>query len=59
MQAAEQAGVIRDGSPGQLWDGLIGQVVAAVRPARPAGHGSAWQLLQAEQERITTWVART
>jgi transposase len=58
VQAAEQAGMIRDGSLGQLCDGLIGQVVAAVRPARPVGHGSAWQLLQAEQERITTWVGR-
>jgi len=58
VQAAEQAGVVRDGSLGQLCDGLIGQVVAAVRPSRPAGHGSAWQLLQAEQERITTWVGK-
>jgi transposase len=56
VQAAEQAGVIRDRGLGQLTDGVIGQVVAAVRPARPAGHGSAWQLLQAEQEQITTWV---
>jgi hypothetical protein len=58
VQAAEQAGVVRDGSLGQLCDGLIGQVVAAVRPSGPAGHGSAWQLLQAEQERITTWVGK-
>jgi transposase len=58
VQAAEQAGVIRDGGLGQLSDGVIGQVVAAVRPARPAGHGSAWQLLQAEREQITAWVGK-
>jgi len=56
--AAEQAGVIRDRGLGQLSDGVIGQVVATVRPARPAGHGSAWQLLQVEQEQITTWVGK-
>jgi transposase len=58
VQAAELAGVVRDGGLGQLSDGVIGQVVAAVRPARPAGHGSAWQLLQAEREQITTWVGK-
>lgn len=58
VQAAQVAGVVRDGGVGQLSDEVIGQVVAAVRPARPAGHGSAWALLQAEQEQITVWVGK-
>jgi transposase len=58
VQAAEAAGVARDGGVGQLSDEVIGSVVAAVRPARPAGHGSAWQLLRAEQEQITGWVGQ-
>ena len=58
VQAAEDAGVVRDGGPGQVTDEVIGQVVAAVRPARPAGHGSAWELLLTQREQITTWVKR-
>ena len=56
VQAAERAGVVRDGGLGQLSDDVIGRVVAAVRPARPAGYGSAWGLLLAEREQITSWV---
>jgi transposase len=58
VQAAEEAGVLRDGGLGQVTDEVIGQVVAAVRPARPAGHGSAWALLLAERQQITTWVGK-
>jgi transposase len=56
VQAAQAAGVVRDGGLGQVSDEVIGEVVAAVRPERPAGHGSAWQLLTAEQEQIAAWV---
>ena len=35
---------------------MIGAVVGAVRPARPAGHGSAWQLLLDQQAQIAKWV---
>src|SRR6266487_5605495 len=52
VQAAEAAGVVRGGGWGQVTDEVVGAVVAAVRPARPAGHSSAWQLLLAEQEQI-------
>ena len=31
------------GDESQLTDELLGQVVAAVRPARPAGHGASWE----------------
>ena len=58
VQAAEAAGVVRGGGPGQVTDEVIGRVVAAVRPARPAGRGSAWELLLAQREQITAWVKR-
>jgi transposase len=58
VQAAEEAGVVRDGGLGQVTDEVIGRVVSAVRPARPAGHGSAWELLLAERKQITTWVGK-
>jgi transposase len=56
VQAAEAAGVVRDGGLGQLSDEVLGAVVAAVRPARPAGHGSAWELLQARRDELTVLV---
>ena len=40
IRAAQAAGLARDGDESQLTDELLGQVVAAVRPARPAGHGA-------------------
>jgi transposase len=58
VQAAEAAGMARDGGEGQLSDELLGAVVAVVRPARPAGHGSAWQQLVEHQEQITAWVGQ-
>lgn len=58
VQAAEVAGVVRDGGWGQVTDDVVGAVVAAVRPVRPAGHGSAWGLLQAERQQIVEWVGK-
>ena len=52
VEAAEVAGVVRDGGVGQLGDAVIGAVVAAVRPVRPDGHGTAWQLLVEQREQI-------
>jgi transposase len=46
VEAAVAAGLTRDGGTGQLDDGLVGEVVQAVRPARPGGHGLAWDLLE-------------
>jgi transposase len=52
VQAAEEAGLARDGGPGQLSDELVGQVAQAVRPVRPGGHGLAWEQLEARQGEI-------
>jgi transposase len=56
VAAGEAAGLRRDGGEGQLTDELIGVVVAAVRPARPSGHGQAWEDLGPWTEQITAWV---
>jgi hypothetical protein len=56
VEAAVAAGLDRDGGPEQLTDELLGAVMAAVRPARRAGHGRAWETLLAEEVRIREWV---
>ncbi|MGI8305882.1 IS21 family transposase [Saccharopolyspora hattusasensis] len=56
--AAVAAGLDRDGGEDQLTDELIGQVVAGVRPDRPAGRGSAWESLETEREQIVEWVGK-
>jgi transposase len=52
VEAALAAGLTRDGGTGQLTDGLIGQVAQAVHPARPGGHGLAWEQLEARHTDI-------
>jgi transposase len=56
VEAAQAAGVLRDGGAAQLTDEVVGQVVLAVRPSRPEGHGSAWRLLVEQQVQIAEWV---
>ena len=56
IAAGQAAGLARDGDESQLTDELIGVVVAAVRPARPAGHGSSWEALAGRKEDIAGWV---
>lgn len=56
VQAAEAAGLTRDVGLAALSDELIGVVVGAVRPARPSGHGPAWDLLLGRRSDITGWV---
>jgi transposase len=58
VTAAEAAGVVRDGGEDQLTDALIGAVCEAVRPARPGGHGAAWDALVPYEELIRGWVER-
>ena len=56
IRAAQAAGLARGGDESQLTDELLGQVVAAVRPARPAGHGASWEALAPVKAEITGWV---
>jgi len=56
IRAAQAAGLARGGDESQLTDGLLGQVVAAVRPARPAGHGASWEALAPVEAEIAGWV---
>jgi transposase len=56
VEAAQAAGVVREGGEQQLTDELLGAVVEAVRPARPRGHGEAWERCQAERDRIKAWL---
>jgi hypothetical protein len=57
IAAAQEAGLSRDGGEGQLSDEFLGIVVAAVRPARPAGHGESWEALAARKPEIGEWVS--
>src|SRR5262245_996574 len=56
IRAAQAVGLARDRDESQLTDELLGQVVAAVRPARPAGHGPSWEALVPVKAEITGWV---
>ena len=56
VDAAESAGLVRDGGQEQLTDELLGLVVEAVRPSRPAGRGGAWQACEGERDRIKGWL---
>jgi transposase len=56
VEAAQAAGLARDGGEDQLTDELVGQVVEAVRPVRQGGHGTAWQTLETEHDQISGWV---
>ncbi len=56
IAAARAAGLARGGDESQLSDELLGQVVAAVRPARLAGHGTSWEALVPREAEIAGWV---
>jgi transposase len=56
VQAAQEAGLDRAAGLAAVDDALIGQVVSAVRPVRPNGHGAAWEALLAHEEQIRAWV---
>ena len=51
VEAAQAAGLSRDGGEEQLTDELLGAVVEAVRPARPRGRGAAWERCEAKGRR--------
>jgi transposase len=56
VEAAMAAGMDTKRGVEQLSDGLIGAVCEAVRPARPGGHGTAWEALVPHEELIRGWV---
>ena len=56
VEAAQDAGLVREADAGALTDELVGAVVEAVRPARPNGHGASWELLLVHEEQIRFWV---
>jgi len=56
VEAAQAAGLTREAGQAALCDELLGAVIAGVRPARPNGHGAAWDLLAARKDDITKWV---
>ena len=56
VDAAVEAGLVRDGGESQLTDELIGAVIAAVRPERSQGRGQAWDRLDAVGDDIRGWV---
>jgi transposase len=58
VEAGEAAGLVRDGGLEQLTDELLGVVVEAVRPSRPAGRGGSWQACEAERDRIKGWLEK-
>jgi transposase len=58
VDAAIGLGLDRDGGENQLTDELIGGVCEIVRPSRPNGHGSTWELLLTHEDDIEAWVAK-
>lgn len=50
VQAAEVAGLVRDGDESQITDELLGRVVGISRPARPDGQGDAWRTCEEHGE---------
>jgi transposase len=56
VEAAQAAGLVRDAGQAALCDVLIGAVVERVRPARPNGHGAAWEALAARRADVAGWV---
>lgn len=56
VQAAEAAGVAREGGDGQLSEEVLGVVVAVVRPDRPRGNGASWEAIAGQREQIQTWL---
>ena len=56
VMAAQAAGLTRTCSPERIDDALIGVVIDRARPARPEGHGAAWNSLLPFETQIRGWV---
>ena len=55
VEAAQAAGLVRDGGVQGVSEELIGVVVGAVRPVRRNGHGASWETLLAHEEQVRSW----
>ena len=56
VEAAVGLGLDREGGVGQLDDGFVGSVMAALRPARPDRHGESWAAIAAHHAKVAAWV---
>jgi transposase len=56
VEAAVACGLLAEGGEAQITDELIGQVCERVRPHRPDGHGSAWEVIKASNDQLKTWL---
>lgn len=56
VAAAQAAGLRRSDPVERIDDELIAAVVTTVRPARPAGHGAAWESLVPFEPQIRGWL---
>lgn len=56
VAAAQEAGLERDAGFAAVDDELVAAVVSAVRPARPNGHGTAWEALEVHRPQIVSWL---
>jgi transposase len=57
VAAAQAVGLTRAARVEAVTDELVGVVVETVRPARPNGHGAAWESLLGHEEQIRSWVS--
>src|ERR1019366_1821071 len=53
---AVACGLLAEGGEAQITDELIGQVCEQVRPHRPDGHGSAWEVIKVNHDQLKTWL---
>jgi hypothetical protein len=56
VEAAVVCGLLAESGEAQITDELIGQVCERVRPHRPDGHGSAWEVIKASNDQLKTWL---
>ena len=56
IAAATQAGLGRGAGEDSLDDALMAQVCEHARPRRSDGHGESWSALQANHDRLKTWL---
>ncbi|MGQ0680099.1 MAG: hypothetical protein ACT4OM_10695 [Actinomycetota bacterium] len=56
IEAAMTLGLTQQSQPDQITDELVGQIVEMVRPARPNGKGTMWELIEANRNVVKAWL---